>query len=705
MDIQEWTSKAGQQYAVRLGIWTNWSRGNVMGATLTLTRSNASLLIAFTSFFIGLVGARSWKLIALAFHQAYSTPEHRDALHHQRQAILRNSQSSESTLASLIHLCWAWRHLAKSRMSRTIPAILLATLTMCSFIVAGGFSSTISSSIGDEVLVDGSSCALISSPRNISEVYSISLPKQATEILNAANYAQQCYTTSGSGTFDCKAFVVPRLPTKADYKAGCPFQPGICRSNESNIILDTGYLDSHLHLGLNAPEQERFSMRTRLHCAPLITEGYKSSYQTSEGNFTRYHYGSFEANYPGTNITYEVDSLSMQYPENAKLQSQNHFNLFTGSCYVTNGTVDDSSPFKPIHQLRRSDGDLFFVFLKGNGVKFLQPSYDLWYQATTPGQIITDVVYDGEQHYYTMDEAASPMACVKQFQICRGGAQEPPSCPPLASLTDAMTSSALLFNITPDAMQNNNVTIETARPASQYIWIAMIQWLASYDPNNVMDTLGPTSLVSQLTGSNGIQGPISDTQWQLDISNNWNTSLASTQAAFVNTAYGTKVPELEQYLIHPANAYQSYMCSNQKILSSMHTSFSLFGLYFVYIAGVLIIIASFAIEPFLAYLQRRRKYKTYAYLEWTAYETLQLQRLAYEGVSPGKWSGCTNYVPIINPNVPMVPLDVSSPNHPRLSNRNAMEKVDGSMTRKSETALSTPVSPALGKFESAESNA
>jgi hypothetical protein len=37
---------------VYLGVWTNWSRGQVMGSTLTLDRRNGSLLIAFLAFFV-----------------------------------------------------------------------------------------------------------------------------------------------------------------------------------------------------------------------------------------------------------------------------------------------------------------------------------------------------------------------------------------------------------------------------------------------------------------------------------------------------------------------------------------------------------------------------------------------------------------------------------------------------------------------------
>lgn len=60
--------------------------------------------------------------------------------------------------------------------------------------------------------------------------------------------------------------------------------------------------------------------------------------------------------------------------------------------------------------------------------------------------------------------------------------------------------------------------------------------------------------------------------------------------------------------------------------------------------------ASFTLEPVYACLHRRgKKYEQYKYLEWTATETLQLQRLAYQGIKSGTWSGYTNDVPMTKP--------------------------------------------------------
>lgn len=88
------------QYKIHLGLWTDWSRGRVLGATLTLDRQQANLLIAFTASFVVFVGSRFWHIICLFLHQIYSTSDPRDALHHQRQVILRNSGTSDAGVVS-----------------------------------------------------------------------------------------------------------------------------------------------------------------------------------------------------------------------------------------------------------------------------------------------------------------------------------------------------------------------------------------------------------------------------------------------------------------------------------------------------------------------------------------------------------------------------------------------------------------------------
>lgn len=89
---------------------------------------------------------------------------------------------------------------------------------------------------------------------------------------------------------------------------------------------------------------------------------------------------------------------------------------------------------------------------------------------------------------------------------------------------------------------------------------------------------------------------------------------------------------------------------SQKVLSTDYASFSLFGLYFTYITGALIILASYTLGLLLACLHRTRGcLEHHAFLEWATDETLQLQRLAYQGLGSGSWSGYTDAVPRTRP--------------------------------------------------------
>lgn len=74
--------------------------------------------------------------------------------------------------------------------------------------------------------------------------------------INAANYAQECYSGNATGSFDFTKFVKDHLPGTADDQVACPFEDGMCRSNQSNLLLDSGYIDSREDFGLNTPDSQ-----------------------------------------------------------------------------------------------------------------------------------------------------------------------------------------------------------------------------------------------------------------------------------------------------------------------------------------------------------------------------------------------------------------------------------------------------------------
>lgn len=218
---------------------------------------------------------------------------------------------------ALTYLLWAWKQQPTRPFARLLIVLATAAVFVAGFAVASGFSSKVSlfsSGIGNEVLISGQNCAILNAtkfsrsratdPLGTSKVYD---PHVAKQLSNWVNYAQQCYggiETDSPRVYGCGTFVQPQLLPRIQKNASCPFDATMCKSQDRNLLIDTGYLDSHDVFGINAPPQERFQYRRVVHCAPLSTEGYTSQYNlSSDRSFTRYHYGTTGST--ARNFTYE----------------------------------------------------------------------------------------------------------------------------------------------------------------------------------------------------------------------------------------------------------------------------------------------------------------------------------------------------------------------------------------------------------------
>jgi hypothetical protein len=155
--------------------------------------------------------------------------------------------------------------------------LLHGALCSAAFAVAGIFSSRVAALSGDEVLVSSPRCGHRGPPDEETQALWFELfGKFTAQRMNAVvNYVQDCYTHDNSSVKKhCNQFVQPTLPYTADRNAPCPFADDICKSQTGNIRLDSGLVDSHWDLGLNAPADKRIQLRQIMECAPLKTEGY-----------------------------------------------------------------------------------------------------------------------------------------------------------------------------------------------------------------------------------------------------------------------------------------------------------------------------------------------------------------------------------------------------------------------------------------------
>lgn len=140
-------------FGIYTGPWINWSHGPILGATITLSRRDAGLLISFVALFVSLTGTAFWRISSFVFHHRYSSEAPRDCHYHQRQAILRNSANGPSGLWNLWQTAWSWRGKTPSVYRRMLPILIFTIICLGAFTVAGVLSSKIATSTGAEVLV------------------------------------------------------------------------------------------------------------------------------------------------------------------------------------------------------------------------------------------------------------------------------------------------------------------------------------------------------------------------------------------------------------------------------------------------------------------------------------------------------------------------------------------------------------------------
>ncbi|KAI1429252.1 hypothetical protein F5Y12DRAFT_727374 [Xylaria sp. FL1777] len=664
-------SSDDNQYPVYIGIWTNWSRGQVFGSTLTLEREEANLLIAFTAFFVAFVSTRFWRIACFAFHRHYATADRRDAIYHQRQAILRNSSTPESGIQVLLRLIWTTRR-HRNRFHPIFPAVI-ALICIAAFAVAGGFSSQISTAVGTEVLVNSQNCGYLDRSKiNVSEAgagLDLEVGRDLSQKINsAATYAQQCYSNSTDGTFDCGRYSSKSLQGTIDSNAPCPFEEELCRSSSANLRIDSGFINSHEDLGLNSPPEDRVLTRYVLHCAPINTQNYTSQINTSVGILTAYHYGTQVTPIGTVNYIWTAESLKDQYaavlaPDAGGPLS--HYQVSTEGVKVKNEQVDRlSSTFLPIESMNRKDADLYIFFLSGEGVLHSAPSTDEWYRVSpTPVNSQTaNANQSAVVPIYLPLEPASPLVCIQQFQFCHVDAQH---CGPLASLSDAADGAASFFSSKTDS--NGVIDDGTAGAELFNYTLTAFNNLEYPSFDAASNALGPASLTSQRTLITSIQGPLAPNQWQMDVTYWWDIHMASLQQAFIDIAFvSPQASSVLKYRSNFTSTLSQKLCNSQKIRSTAHASFSLFGLLFAFLLGFLITLTSYLLEPISGLLYRKWGFKGYAHLEWMAQTTLQLQRLAHEELGSGTWSNGTKEIPTTEAGDLLASLDISNPGHPVL---------------------------------------
>lgn len=347
------------------------------------------------------------------------------------------------------------------------------------------------------------------------------------------------------------------LPMTIDQHADCPFYGGICLSNSSNLKIDTGHMNSHEHLGINAPPQDRFSYRSVLHCAPIKTEGYHVFSRFPDSNDSgihTYYYGGDSMNTMSTNETVSF----VENPQGTSLN--NDFVLrFVWSVAIIQrnfcwhiGSIPLNLTMIP--QLQRQDATTDIFFLSAKEMVFLQPVDDPWYSAHMP----IDAIFEDASSRplnsgftYSKDEFMTVLACATSHQFCNPNIPAESGCLPLqGTWTPSIGDKDIAGDIWETDIQKASTRFMPNGPYSNGV-------------GRVVEDLGAFSLLSHASSSGGLVPPLADNQWQLDVQHWFNTTMAILQRGMIEQATGPSNKLCSKIAVRPTTDAEWARCRNQ----------------------------------------------------------------------------------------------------------------------------------------------
>ena len=265
--------------AVRIhtGVWTNWSHGAVRGWTLTLEQQYGTYLANFLAVYVSFAGGAFWRLISFIIHRrrAAKPSEAHGLLHYQIQVLFRNSGTGVVGAATAFASLGLRQKGALSSLLGCLIFAGLAMTTALSFAAASLFTSAVTRVLGNTTIILGPACG----GYNLTgTILSGTLPqvtqKTLADTYDAATYVRQCYQQNATGV-SCGTYVQQKLPYTTNDSAICPFSAGMCIPNDKSAFsMDSGYLNSHYDLGINAVPGDRILYRKVSTCAPIYASDF-----------------------------------------------------------------------------------------------------------------------------------------------------------------------------------------------------------------------------------------------------------------------------------------------------------------------------------------------------------------------------------------------------------------------------------------------
>ncbi|KAK4941091.1 hypothetical protein LTR10_018891 [Elasticomyces elasticus] len=613
------------------GFWTDWSKGQVWGLTLTLSPTHTSILTNALTMFVTISGIQLWTIIRYTLHQRGVRPQPEDMTPHLRheQLILRNAGSDLATAWLMFILAWFSRKATGRRSLRSYSIGILALLYAVLFMVAGIFSNrAISAGTingGSAVLSRSKQCGvwnetyfeLVNNAFSYTDEDEFGLftqysAKLAHDIQLSLEYAQECYLSQAS-TFNvssvgmpsstnsstlCHTFRSPRL-TWQHGEGSCPFQqPDICLNNSRAVVIETDNIDSHIDLGINADSRHRLQYQRKLTCAVLDDTDHVSGWDGSVVNSSESRpapnaahafYGP--SNYKNTPYTYSIANFASFY-DNFSAQVTLPYQLDAEMAYGETYPQWSVSQFAPIQELVQSDADLILFFLSFTGMYLDSPVDDPWFSAHEEQVFDTQLPFLNQR--YARDKAISTLACTEQHQFCTSNG----TCTGFLGFDQVQNVER--FNNALSPHQNATFDRMLRAVTASSIWNVVFQ---------LAITTAPMMASSEtFSGSSGdvVSQALPPDQWERELTYWFSIAMAQLQRTVVQWATGQIVPEPQyvEYLLPPTLEQDVWFCHNFIVPSTAYQSFSVVAIFLIFGFGSLLVIVSVTIERLGAVTRR-----------------------------------------------------------------------------------------------------
>lgn len=538
---------------------------------------------------------------------------------------------------NVLEMSWGRRLDRCAALLRCFPIVLLATMHLAAFGVAGLFSSKAITNSDNEVLARSASCGWMDeepltgrttpsfddAARETADAF---LVTTRWSVRRGYDYARSCYgdllgATDGS---TCNIYVKPSINSITTTAAPCPFPGRVCATDA--VTIDSGYIDSDRHLGINVHEKDRISIRKVLSCAPLLGEKYTQGWfqpPASAGvipnnSYKAYYFGprlsDAATNRSSTEYTFTISNFSLHL-------AQSEYHISYASYFPTN---ESASQFTPIPELLASQADIFLMGLENRAV-YPNMVEDPWFEASIRSR----------SKFFTASKDLSFLGCIERYQFCTNSEAE---CSPLTGF----------YSLSPDPSQNFDLSA-TQRAVFRLLWKA-VEGMSLYVTLMILNK-DPLLANNYLWGGGGFtSSPLPGNHWQSEVRNIFNASLALLQQRVVEYASPPVVefrPGISslKHVVRPTDSEALRLCDQVKILTTNYTSFSFLGVVLTLLAGGIIISTNMSLPTVVSWVQLKRGKGLHQRLEWIETNGLQLQRMACEGRGIGPWSGREDYAP------------------------------------------------------------